>query len=145
MPHPTASGKISSERFKRGSQNCTHLWWTVSDIHLPDVTRLATSGRLPVASTPQLSLLTSPSQNNHFGKSLKLATSHRVSHCLTNWWFFGHWSTDFVKQISYWISLIFALCARQWGHFDYGTVSREYPRDAWPSWVIDGLCHTLLN
>ena len=49
MPHPMALGRISPERFKRVSRNCTHLSGTVSQIHVLDMTWPAASGRLQTA------------------------------------------------------------------------------------------------
>ena len=46
MPRLTASGGISREMFKRGSQNFTRLSVTIGPTCLPDMTLLAVSGRL---------------------------------------------------------------------------------------------------
>ena len=51
MPHPTAFGWISPERFKRerGSRNYTYLSGTVSHIHAPALMWPAASSRLKTA------------------------------------------------------------------------------------------------
>ena len=46
MPHPTALGRMSPERFKQEFQNFTLFLETVSLTNLPDMTLLAASGRL---------------------------------------------------------------------------------------------------
>ena len=46
MPHPTASGQISGERFKRVSRNFANLSGTASRRNLSDMTSLAVSDRV---------------------------------------------------------------------------------------------------
>ena len=51
MPPQTASGGMSPERFKQGSQNFICLLYTIAPTNLPDMTSLAVSSRLQKCST----------------------------------------------------------------------------------------------
>ena len=46
MPQPTASGRISRERFRQGSRNVTRLLGIIGYINMPEMASLGASGWL---------------------------------------------------------------------------------------------------
>ena len=64
MPPPITSDRISPERFKRGSQNFTHLSGTINLINTPDITSLVLVGYKMQKNTAQKGVNGSARQNN---------------------------------------------------------------------------------